>query len=140
LRAALPDGEQKFGAAELLANGFVKCGRVVGDSFSLSSTHSKVFPSEPQPGFINTVLACARAFGALLGPLYPTRTDLKDKFTGLDVDAALASRNLIRAGQASQLDAANFREVFAAVARFETGKPQEAFADFGATAQPSASV
>lgn len=52
---------------------------------------------------------------------------LEDKFSGIDTDAAIKTKALIKATLPDP-DPSNIREIFAGSQQLASGKPQEAFA------------
>ncbi|ORY89414.1 ClpP/crotonase-like domain-containing protein [Leucosporidium creatinivorum] len=75
---------------------------------------NKLFPSSTDEVFMSSLMAY-----------------LRDKLDGLDLDAALMSKQLIKATLPDP-DPSNIREVFAGADRFATGKPSAAFAKVAA--------
>lgn len=71
---------------------------------------NKLFPDTDSRTFVSSVLAY-----------------LEDKFSGLDMDAAIKTKALIKATLPDP-DPSNLREIVAGSEQWASGKPQEAFA------------
>jgi len=87
---------------------------ILGKKLGANELHAtgfinKIFPNQPQEAFISSVL-----------------TYIQDKFSELDTDAALATKQLIKANLPDP-DSANVREIIAGADRFATGRPEEQF-------------
>ena len=110
---------KKMTATELLGCGFLKS---VTDP-ERADDAAKRSPSRTMPP------SSARSSRtSMVRPSRSRTLTAADQLETLDPDSVLVTKQLINAATAPEHHAANLREIFAGIERFESGKPQRQFA------------